>query len=161
MPYEVPTAPAGVDEGAWAATVAEVRAFCGWHIAPEVTETLTLDGRGGYLFFLPTLRLVDVVSITNDGTLLEDPEWSSTGMVRNPYLWTRKFRAVVAEITHGYEEWPAELLAVMTEMASTGTSEYAGVKAVTSGPHQVTFETTSVSSASREVLGRYQLPFLA
>jgi hypothetical protein len=131
VPYEIPTFPAGVDEDAWAATVAEVRAFCGWHIAPEVTETLTLDGPGGYVLVLPTLHLVDLVSVTNDGTAITDPEW------------------------------PAELLSVMTEMASTGTSEWSGVKAVTSGPHQVTFETSSVSSASREVLGRYQLPFIA
>jgi hypothetical protein len=116
VPYEIPTFPAGVDEDAWAATVAEVRAFCGWHIAPEVTETLTLDGPGGYVLVLPTLHLVDLVSVTNDGTAVTDP-------------------------------------------ASTGTSEWSGVKAVTSGPHQVTFETSSVSSTSREVLGRYQLPF--
>jgi hypothetical protein len=158
VPYEIPTFPAGVDEDAWAATVAEVRAFCGWHIAPEVTETLTLDGPGGYVLVLPTLHLVDLVSVTNDGTAVTDPEWSRSGMVRT-YCWTRKYRGVVAEITHGYEEWPPELLSVMTEMASTGTSEWSGVKAVTSGPHQVTFETSSVSSTSREVLGRYQLPF--
>jgi hypothetical protein len=159
VPYEIPTAPAGVDEDAWAATVAEVRAFCGWHIAPEVTETRTFDGRGGSLLFLPTLQLVDLVSITNDGTAVTDPEWSETGKVRH-YCWTLKFRGIVAEMTHGYEEWPAELLAVMAEMSSSVSSQYAGVKAVTSGAHQVTFE-TSMSSTQREVLGRYQLPFLA
>jgi hypothetical protein len=164
VPYEIPDAPTGVDADAWAATVAEVRAFCGWHIAPEVTETITRDGSGGPVIVLPTLRLVDLVSITNDGTELVDPEWSASGMVYAGTWsrWTPKFRGVVAEITHGFEEWPAELLSVMAEMAGGGaSSEWAGVKAVASGPHQVTFETTSVSSASREVLGRYQLPFLA
>jgi hypothetical protein len=78
-------------------------------------------------------------------------------MVRT-YCWTRKYRGVVAEITHGYEEWPAELLSVMTEMASTSAGAYAGVKSVASGAHQVTFE-TSMSSTQRDVLGRYQLPF--
>ena len=67
MPYPLPDAPAGVDAGAWAATVAEVRAYCGWHIAPVVTETLTLDGPGGHLLVLPTLRLVDLLSVTNEG----------------------------------------------------------------------------------------------
>jgi hypothetical protein len=162
VPYEIPDTPAGVDEDAWAATVAEVRAFCGWHIAPEVTETLTRDGSGGPIIVLPTLRLVDLVSITNDGTALTDPEWSASGMVYAGCWarWTPKFRGVVAEITHGYEEWPAELLAVMTEMASTSAGAYAGVKSVASGAHQVTFE-TSMSSTQRDVLGRYQLPFVA
>jgi hypothetical protein len=73
--------------------------------------------------------------------------------------WTPKFRGVVAEITHGYEEWPAELLSVMAEMA-TSTAALAGVKAVTSGSHQVTFE-TSLRPSQRDVLGRYQLPFVA
>jgi hypothetical protein len=158
MPYPLPDAPAGVDADTWAATVAEVRAFCGWHIAPEVTETITRDGTGSSVLVLPTLRLVDVVSITNDGTAVTDPEWSVSGMVR-AYCWTWKLRGIVAEITHGFEEWPAELLAVMAEMASA-TSALAGVKAVTSGAHQVTFE-TSLRPSQRDVLGRYQLPFTA
>lgn len=158
MPYPLPVAPAGVDEGVWEATVADVRGFCGWHVAPEVTETLTVDGPGSGLLVLPTLRLVDVLSITDDGAALTDPEWSVTGMVR-AYCWTWKFRGVVAEITHGFEQWPADLLAVMAEMAST-TASLAGVKAVTSGAHQVTFE-TSLRPSQRDVLGRYQLPFLA
>jgi hypothetical protein len=158
MPYPLPDAPAGVDEDAWAAIVADVRAFCGWHIAPEVTETITRDGTGSSVLVLPTLRLVDLVSITNEGTAVTDPEWSASGMVR-AYCWTWKLRGIVAEFTHGYEEWPAELLAVMAEMASA-TSALAGVKAVTSGAHQVTFE-TSLRPSQRDVLGRYQLPFLA
>jgi hypothetical protein len=158
VPYEIPTAPTGVDADTWEAVVAEVRAFCGWHIAPEVTETITLDGPGSHLLVLPTLRLVDLVSITNDGAAVTDPEWSASGMVR-AYCWTRKFRGVVAEITHGYEEWPTDLLAVMTEMASSA-SGLAGVKAVTSGAHQVTFE-TSTRPGQFDVLGRYQIPFTA
>jgi hypothetical protein len=156
MPHPLPDVPVGVDADVWASVVAEVRAFCGWHIAPEVTETVTLDGPGSSLVVLPTLRLVDLVSITDDGVEVVDPEWSRSGMVRR-YCWTRKFRGVVAEMTHGFEEWPAELLTVMAEMASTAGA-LTGVKAVTSGAHQVTFE-TSIRPTQRDVLGRYQLPF--
>src|SRR5512139_2364445 len=100
MAYALPPTPAGVDDATWAATVAEVRAFCGWHIAPEVTETLTRDGSGGPVQVLPTLRLVDLISITNDGTAVTDPEWSTSGMVYAGTWarWTPKFRGVVAEV---------------------------------------------------------------
>lgn len=159
MPHPLPDTPTGIDADTWADTVAEVRAFCGWHIAPEVTETVTLDGPNSSILVLPTLHLVDLVSITNDGTAVTDPEWSRTGMVRG-YWWSWKFRSVVAEITHGYDEWPTDLLAVMTELASAGSGALSGVKAITSGAHQVTFE-TSMSRAQSDVLGRYQLPFVA
>lgn len=156
MAYPIPTTPAGVDEAAWLATVADVRAFCGWHIAPEVTETLTLDGPGAPILVLPTLRVVDLTSISDDGSVVTDPEWSATGMVRR-YCWTHKFRGIEATLTHGFEEWPAELLAVMTELAGASAS-LAGVKTVAAGSHQVTFE-SSMRPSQRDVLGRYQLPF--
>jgi hypothetical protein len=158
MPYPLPPTPVGVDEATWTATVAEVRAFCGWHIAPVVTETITLNGSGGPVQVLPTLRLVDLVSITNDGALVVEPEWSTSGIVR-AYRWTGRMRGVVAEVTHGFEEWPAELLAMMAEMAAPASS-LSGVKAVTSGAHQVTFESTTRTTQG-DILGRYQLPFLA
>ncbi|MFN2344756.1 MAG: hypothetical protein ABR616_03460 [Dermatophilaceae bacterium] len=158
MSYLLPEMPSGVsDAAAWQATVDEVRAFCGWHIAPEVTEIVTLDGPGAPVVVLPTLRLVDLVSITDDGSAVVDPEWSRSGMVRR-YCWTHKFRGIVAEITHGYPSWPEELLGVMAEMAKSAST--AGVKQVSSGSHQVTFE-SSMRPAQREVLGRYQLPFVA
>lgn len=156
MAYPVPAPPAGVSESAWLATVADVRAFCGWHIAPEVTETLTLDGSGGPILVLPTLRVVDLASITDDGSEVTDPEWSASGMVRH-YCWTRKFRGIEATLTHGFEEWPAELLAVMTELAGASAS-LAGVKTVGVGSHQVTFEST-MRPTQRDIIGRYQLPF--
>ena len=158
MSHPIPEAPVGVDDVAWASTVAEVRAFCGWHIAPEVTETLTLDGPGGYILVLPTRRLVDLVSITDDGSAVTDPEWSASGMVRR-YCWTRRFRGIFATVTHGHEDWPLDLLAVMQEIAAS-TGAYAGVKSVSSGAHQVTFE-SSLRHDQRNVLARYQLPFLA
>lgn len=159
MSYPLPAAPAGVDLEAWEAAVAEVRSYCGWHIAPVVTETLTRDGSGGPVLVLPTLRLVDLVSLTEDGTALADLEWSTSGMVyRGGYRrWSPKFRAVVAEIEHGFEEWPADLLRVMADMATTAAR--GGVASVTSGSHQVSFS-SDLGSVRGEVLDRYALPFV-
>lgn len=149
-------APEGVDEDAWAAACAAVRAYCGWHVAPVVEETVTLDGSNGPLMFLPTLRLVDLLSITNDGEAVGDPEWSANGIVRGS--WTYKLRGVVAVMEHGYEEAPVEMLAVVAEMvASAGR---AGVEQVTSGTHTVRFG-AQMDSRQRGVLDRYRLVTLA
>jgi hypothetical protein len=160
MPYPLPDVPSGVDEDAWASAVAQIRGYCGWHIAPEVTETLTLDGPGGYELFLPTLRLVDLVSITNDGSAVTEPQWSRSGRVGAGYwsCWTWKMRGVVAEITHGYEEWPEDLVALATDMVSGDSGEV--VAGLTSGPFSVRFESPA-SSRRREVLDRYSLVALA
>lgn len=157
MSYPLPPTPPGVDDDAWASAVERIREHCGWHIAPEVTETVTIDGPGGSVVALPTLRLTDLVSITNDGATVVEPEWSRSGVVRT-YRWTWKMRGVVAEMTHGFEQWPYELERVAAELAAT-TSAPAGVRQVSSGPHQVTFE-PGLTLAQAEILGRYQLPFL-
>jgi hypothetical protein len=163
--YPTPDLPGDVNEFAWEAAIAEIRAFCGWHIAPEVTETLTIDGPNGFVLHIPTLRLVDVVSITNDGNAVDSPEWSRNGLVRRGYpydpyygVWTWKMRGVVAEVTHGFEEWPEDLLAVATAMAKTPSAALAGVKSVTSGPHSFTLE-SSITAPQLDVLYRYQLPY--
>ena len=165
MTHPLPDLPAGVNQEAWASTVADVRAYCGWHIAPEVTETLTLDGPGGFVLHVPTLRLVDVVSITNDGTAITAPEWSRNGLIRRGYpydpwygVWTWKMRGVVVEVTHGYETWPLDLLSVMASIAATPSAALAGVKSVTSGAHSFTLE-SSLTVDQGNVLARYQLPY--
>lgn len=149
--------PDGVDGAAWLSACAAVRSYCGWHVAPLVTETVTLDGRGRCSAFLPTLRLVDLVSITADGSAVGDPEWSSMGEVRGAY--SSKLRGIVAEIVHGYEECPADVLKVLREMVAA--ADRGGVSSVTSGQHQVSFETSSPDSRQRAILDGYRLVSVA
>jgi hypothetical protein len=157
MPYPLPIAPDGVDADAWAAVVADVRGVCGWHIAPEVTETLTVDGPNSSVLILPTLRLVDVVSVLNDGTAVVDPEWSTSGMVRT-YCWTWKYRGVVAEITHGFEEWPEDLLAAMYEMATRPQDPSVESYTTVAGPFTNTERYSKGSLREDARVHRYALP---
>lgn len=156
MSYPVPTAPSGVDEDAWADAVAKVRGYCGWHIAPVVTEDIVLDGPGGPVVALPTLRLVDLVSITDDGSAVTDPEWSRSGIVRR-YHWTHKYRGITATIEHGYDAWPDDLTQATLELVNAPTT--ARVSSVTSGTHQVSFA-TSAETPTSDTLDRYRLPFV-
>lgn len=150
-------APAGVDADAWTAACAAVRAYCGWHIAPSVTEDVTVDGSGGSIQLLPTLHLTALTSITNDGTEVTDPEWSEAGMVRGS--WTSKFRGVVANMAHGFDECPPELLPVLRAIVSGASLD--GASSVTSGNHQVQFEQALNNSQHRATLDLYRMVTIA
>lgn len=150
-------APAGVDADAWAAACAAVRAYCGWHIAPSVTEDVTVDGSGGNIQLLPTLHLTALTSITNDGTAVTDPEWSEAGMVRGN--WTQKLRGVTANMTHGFAVCPPELLPVLR--AIVNGSSLGGASSVTSGTHQVQFEQALSNTQHRATLDLYRMVTIA
>ena len=97
------------------AAAGQVRRICGWHIAPSLTETVTLDHDGGPVLYLPSLYVTDVVSVKDamGGTPREIMgwRWSGAGMVEGSF--PRGFRAVEVTLTHGYVECPADLLPVL------------------------------------------------
>lgn len=165
--YAMPPTPDGVDEFAWMAAVSAVRSYCGWHIAPSVTETVTVDGPGVGMLLLPTLHLTAVTDVTNDGEVADpaNVEWSERGAIRTNKCWTRKWRGVQVTITHGFEDFPHEVLAVCRDMAKSDGR--IGASAMTSGPHQVQFGVTGagvqagavgMSDLQMRVLERYKLP---
>lgn len=120
----------------------DVRDYCGWHIAPSVTETLTVDGSGGEVLGLPTLHLTAVASIAEDGEDLDvdGVEWSQAGYLRKPYSrWTAKLRGVTAEVTHGYDTTPPGLLALVCDMALARLTVPVGVSREQSGGESVTY----------------------
>lgn len=94
-----------------------VRGRCGWHIAPTITETVTLDGNGGRTITLDTLHLTDVTGVMVSGAPME-VEWSELGMLRHPTRWPDQWRAVTVTITHGYQSVPADLAKVVAEAIS-------------------------------------------
>lgn len=151
-------APEGVDEAAWSAACEAARAYCGWHIAPSVIETVTLDGPGSSVLMLPSLKVTEVTSITNDGVAVADPEWSEAGMVRG--CWTGKFRGVTVSMQHGYEECPGEILGVLVEAASRGVggSAVSQVGQVRMGGASGVPGAASFMLDQKAVLDRYALP---
>lgn len=160
--YELPPTPAGVDEEDWRAAVSAIRGYCGWHIAPSVTETISVDGPGGWLLSLPTLYLTAVQSVTNGGTPLLNTTWSRKGTMRSPvYAWSCMGNSVQVNLTHGYDEFPAEILAVARSMAAAGSGSVA--TKITSGPHSVDLTPEGIAGAfamsdlHKQVLDRYRV----
>lgn len=159
-------APSGVDADAWAAAVAAARAFCGWHIAPSVTQTVTLDGGWSSVLILPSLHVTAVASVVNDGTPITAPDWSPAGMVRRGDcgVWSGKYQGVTVTFTHGYDRLPMDLQAVLTTMASRGVTAPQGSQLV-AGPFQVNGVSVAaqdgavgLTSGHLATLQRYALP---
>jgi hypothetical protein len=163
------------EEEARARAEATVRAYCGWHIAPVKDETLTLDGPGTGTLMLPSLHVLDVLSITEDEILLTplDYAWSQAGMVRRfasgcwqvdrQPRWTGNFRAVVVEITHGFTDWPPDVLVVIDRLVAravsgAGVLSQVGAVSYATGQDGLPLSDT-LSSADTAPLARYLLPF--
>lgn len=90
-----------------AAATRAVRAFCRWHVAPVVTETVTLDGLGGADLALPSLRVVEVLAVRALGGVT----WPATAyrlaagglLALGGWRWDAGYGAVEIDIRHGYE----------------------------------------------------------
>ncbi len=112
----------GEDTDAAKAASASIRRHCGWHIFPVLTETFTVRGSGARDLFLPTLRLLEVVACTEDGTELDPAALTIgadfAGFVAHPSrYWTNSRRGVTVTIRHGYDYVP-ELAQLCRDVAA-------------------------------------------
>lgn len=131
---EVPTVTADkVPQDVIDRVVETVRELCGWHVWPVREETLTIDTTDDPIIFLPTLRLVEVVSVEMLGEVV-DPDryaWSGDGWIeRGPGHWITGPRAMTVTVRHGLDACPA-LVAVCCQMV--GRSVFAGQDGYTVG----------------------------
>lgn len=146
---------------------AEVRAYCGWHISPERTEDLTVDGSHATVQMLPTLWLTALNSLTVDGTPVDvdSVEWSRAGFLRRDAAWASRLRGISANVTHGYAQWPADIEAVLGRMVARAV-ELSDASQLLAQVGQVRYavgveglrEVGLLSEVDRLVLDRYRLP---
>jgi hypothetical protein len=140
------TADTQVNPAFWLnAANAAVRRECGWHVAPVITETLTLDGKGGTSLLLPSQRVIALGSVLNDGEdVTSRVRFSRTSGVLTlaDGRWCDNVGSIVVTLTHGHtlEEVPdvAALIVTLTKRAAA-----AGVNITSQGigPASVTYAT--------------------
>lgn len=150
------------------AATAVVRSYCGWSITKTEDVTVwTLDSRGGAVLTVPTLYLRSLVAVVVRGTPVELSEitFSASGVLVRPYHpWPVGLGAVAVQGTHGYDEPPADVKAVVCSLASRGVV-LAGKGPVTSyrvGGVQINYaangpDATGLSDAETRVLDGYRL----
>lgn len=148
-----------------AGAVELARRACGWHVTPRRIEELKLDGPGSSLLTLPTLRLVDLVAVYEDGTLLDVDSltWSERGMVckRGGGRWSAEFGSIEVEIEHGFDSAAAWQQAILASVERRSI-DFSGSGREVIGPFQYGASTVAAarsafSGAELAILDSYAL----
>lgn len=128
------------------AALAAVRRYCGWHIFPERAETILVDGPGGDLLHVPSLRVVDVESVrerAGDAWSTVDVSWSAAGMLRKRSgCFTDEFRGIEVTLTHGFAEAP-DVVKIVADVAFRELSNPHRRTALRVGERQESFGLTA------------------
>lgn len=153
--------PPGSDPDAIRAAAEVVRSYCGWHIAPVVEETVTLDGAGYRHLFLPSLHVNAVSAVVENGVTL-DPSafFIRASFLRRPLgCWGYPDTSVT--FTHGYDECPLDVRQVVVKMAQAGYAS-ARLSSTTEGPFAATYAESARGEVGNhtDVLNRYRLVLL-
>lgn len=150
-----------------AAGLAAARRFCGWHVTPVRTDTgVTLDGPGGRLLALPTLRLVvdDDFAIVEEGVAVVTSDlWvSRRGLVqkKSGAAWTTRFGSITVTMTHGFDD-AADFNSAVLSWIDRSSLAPAGGRANVIGPFQYPVEGVAAGStftqSERALLEQYRL----
>lgn len=147
---------------------AAIRAYCGWHVAPSLTETIILDGNGSGRMLLPSTKVTGVAEVAIDGVALDPAEyrWSADGwLTRAPRnRWPDTERSIAVTMTHGFDSVP-EIEDVLPAVVARASLSLSGVELGESvGPFKQSFisgrdgiRTVGLMDAEKEILARYKL----
>lgn len=110
-----------MDAGMWLkAAQAAVRAYCGWHVCPQITHVITVDSYGGRTLLLPAKHIVDVSNVTISGVdRTHDVQWSEAGILRlNDGVFPDGLRDVEVSLTDGYDPQDVpQIMALLVTLA--------------------------------------------
>lgn len=135
------------------AAAGAVRDECGWHIAPEFTETVR-ERVSGCTLILRTLHLVEVLSVTDShGEEVEVEYAAPSGVVT---LKRPVHGLVTVVFSHGFEACPPALLGVVAEGAQR--VRRGQVRQESLGSRSVAYGAAAeVQAAYDPVVARYRL----
>ena len=138
-----------------------IRNHCGWHIAPVVEQVQYAGGRG--TVFLPTRRLTALLSVVNDGTVLDVGSIDfdeDTGQVFGRY-WSTRRRGLVITYTHGLDDVPEFIKDLTLQVAARALGSPLGVVREQSLASSITWATTAAGVAGGTVLMEHEQEMLA
>jgi hypothetical protein len=151
------------------AAAAAVRKACGWHIAPIITQEVVLDGYGGVEIDLPTLRLRNLLRVTNDGSDIDVAtiDASPDGTIAlTSGCWSRRLGGIRITMEHGYDiDDVADIQNLIVSIAARAAVSPNGVVQEATGSVNIRFSTfgggasggVALMSHERELLDSYRL----
>lgn len=139
------------------AGLSAIRAWCGWHVAPSLTETLKVESLGGWSLLVPSLYVTNVAEVRNEaGDVITGYKWRSNGVLRGTWLCEEQYEV---DLTHGYDEMPLELQGIVDQLNAAALGQ--SVRSQAAGPFSVTYGPADLESqplSVRAIIGRYRLP---
>ena len=148
----------GLDPGAVAAAAAQVRSECGWHIAPQLTETITVRPTAAGLVHLPSLQVAAVTAVTSDGLPVwfeHDPPERELRL-HNPWPWWH--HRVRVTLTHGYAQCPADVRQAVAVLAAGGLVPQPRLLTRRDGPFSASYADDSPAASAGGLMDAYRLP---
>lgn len=141
-----------------------VQAYCGWHVAPVLTETITVDSDGGRVLMLPSLHVIDLTSVKIDGEDITGFVWSEAGYATR-YWWPYGPRTVEVTMKHGFAEVP-DVQSIILAVASRAQASPSGAVRAQAGQVSVTYSQTgynvaggvSLMAHEKSILDLYRIP---
>jgi hypothetical protein len=116
------------------AALVTARRECGWHVTPvRYADTVVIDGPNSRMLELPTRKLVQLISVTEAGTLLSlaDLRWSAAGVRDRPVIvrkrsqgfWSGEYSDIEVVMDHGFDDaaaadWRQAVLSMVDQMGS-------------------------------------------
>lgn len=160
---------AGDAQAAIDRATSDVRGRCGWHVAPSLTETITVRApfKGGRaVLFLPSLLVTAVDAVRVDGVTLDvnDYAWDETGRLAltggGPFA---RDCVVEVDLTHGYATVPEDLQGLVLSLAARSKDDPKGnLVQVARGPFSEQYNPGGVAGfnpkAEADVIARYRIP---
>lgn len=141
-----------------------IRDWCGWHVAPVITSTITLDGTGTDTILLPSRRVVEVDSVKVDGVELDAHhfEWSADGLLRmRRGCWPDHYRSIEVTMLHGFQDVSALADVVASIVARVKVDPTGAVATQRAGTQAVSFFSGAMGGglmqSEKERLAPYQL----
>lgn len=127
-------AQAAVDEALVAA-----RRFCGWHVSPvREDEVVEVDGPGGRVLSLPTLNLIELSTVVENGSAVDvlnlDVSRRKGTVEKYPYgCWTSRAGGITVTMTHGFTEaeaadWRRAVIDLVDSRSQSSTRESSDMK---------------------------------
>lgn len=152
------------------AAQAAVRRHCGWHVAPSMEVSGTLDATGSRILRLPVMGVSDLMALAAYGVdVLAKARWTDDGLVELPFPVPAGVAAVSWRAVAGYdpEEVP-DLQTVIVQVARRAANAPAGaVRSQSVNGASVSYGFTgdgaplvSLLDSERDVLAPFRLPRL-
>lgn len=170
MPLELAQLPdlddyqAGDPEQLLTAAESAVRAYCGWHIAPSRTDTITTTIPFTGRMFLPSMYVTTIVSVTEDAVVLDTPNyvfhengWLDRMLPYVPLTWGQASQTTVV-FTHGYFDVPPDIQQVVLALANRNVNTPGNLTRV--GQVQYASGVDAFTEAEKVTLRRYRIPAL-